>query len=247
MKRFIVFIAILLATSVATAAKARAQQPDIRAQLIARGAPETFAGRVGDVVAAAGAEGLPTDPLAAKALEGWAKRGRVPTDRVISALEQLTGRYRTARSLVIDAGHASAPGGLVAAAGEALGRGLTPEQIRELVSAAPTAEAAATGITVASSLGGQGLETAAAVRAVRDAHREGRMPGELLEFPSVLADLIAQGVPMADVARMVLQGNGLPMAANSAGAGGGARPGVVPPGRGPVTPPPPGRRRPRNP
>lgn len=234
MRAFNATLALVMAMGAPPAAFA--QDQDVRAQLAARGAPPEFVERVATIVAEAAAEGLPAEPLVAKALEGWAKRGQVPPDRVVTVLERLTGQFREARGLVIAAGLDDAPGAVVAAAGSALGRGLTAEQIGELIEAAPTPEAAATGITVASSLGGQGLERAAAVRAVRDAQQQGRSPGELLELPSVLADLIARGVPMSDVAQMVLQGNGMPGAGNAGGGPAAGRPGVVPPGR-PDAPP----------
>ncbi len=89
------------------------------------------------------------------------------------------------------------------------------------VEAAPTPEAAATGIWVASSLAAQGLETAAAVRAVSDAYRGGRRPDDVLELPSAVAGLFARGAAPGDVARRIFEG-GRPLV-------------PVGPGRGPVT------------
>ena len=74
------------------------------------------------------------------------------------------------------------------------------------VDAAPMPEAAATGLTVASALAAQGLERAAAVKAVGDAFRGGRTPQEVLEYPSVVTGLRAQGEPMAGIARRILEG-----------------------------------------
>ena len=72
-----------------------AQQHQVRTMLMARGAPSDFADQVTAIVEQAEAEELPTEPLISKALEGWAKRGRVPADRVIVVMTQLQGQLRT--------------------------------------------------------------------------------------------------------------------------------------------------------
>ncbi len=230
MKRSIVILGLAVA-SVLAPRKAETQQPNIRDQLVARGAPTAFANPVAAIVAAARADGLPTEPLASKALEGWAKRGRVPPERVLAVLEQLAGRLEAGRDATAAAALDPPPGSVVAAAAEALGRGMTAAHVRAVIQSAPTPAAAATGLMVASALAAQGLETAAAVKAVRDAHAQGRPPEEVLEFPSAVADLLGRGVPMSDVARRILEGGGLPLAVAAGGAT-SRRPPDVPPGRG---------------
>lgn len=229
------------------AGSALGQEPAVQELLVARGAPAEFADRVAAIVASATADGLPTGPIAQKALEGWAKRGRVPPDRIISVLGGLTQRLRQGRDAATAAGLASPPGAVVAAAAEALGRGLTAEQVGEVIRAAPTPEAAATGITVAASLAAQGLETAAAVTAVSDAYADAQPPELLLELPSALAELMARGVPLPDVARQILEGGGLPLPSIPGMGAAAGRPAAVPPARGPVTdiPVPPVKRPPR--
>ncbi len=212
------------------------QEVGVRDQLVARGAPPEFADRVAGIVAAAQADGLPTDPLAAKALEGWAKRGRVPQDRVLIVLELLSTNLRAGRDAASEAGLHPAPAAVVAAAGEALGRGMTREDVQAVIASTDAPDAAATGLTVASSMTAQGLDRAAAVRAVREAFGQGHGPTELLELPSAVAELIARGVPMSDVARQILEGGGLPLPSGR-GLGLG-RSGNVPPGRGPPIEPP---------
>ncbi len=236
-------IVLLAGFAITVAAPAVAlQQADVRAELITRGAPQGFADRVATIVAAAGEAGLPTAPLSSKALEGWAKRGRVPPERVLVVLGDLANRLEAGRDITVEAGLDPPPGSVVAAAAEALGRGMTAEDVAAILDAAPTRDVAATGLTVAASLAAQGLDRAAAVRAVREASGEGRPPEEVLEFPSAVANLLAQGVPMADVARRILEGGGLPLP-STPGVGGG-RPSTVPATKGL----PPGRgRRPINP
>jgi hypothetical protein len=202
--------------------------------LVARGAPAEFADRAAAIVDEAEAGQLPTEPLISKALEGWAKRGRVPADRVMLVMTQLQGRLRVGRELALGAGLEPPPGAVVAAAAGALGRGMRREDVLEIIEVAPAPDAAATGLTVASALAAQGLERAAAVRAVRDAYRGGRTPEEVLEFPSVVTGLRAQGEPMAGIARRILEGGGLPVPmgqGHGMGGQGGPPPGV--PGAGP--------------
>jgi hypothetical protein len=206
-----------------------AQQHQVRTMLIARGAPTEFADRVNTIVEQAEAEQLPTEPLVSKALEGWAKRGRVPADRVIVVMTQLQGRLRVGRELALGSGMETPPGAVVAAAAGALGRGMRREDVVEIIDVAPAPEAAATGLTVASALAAQGLDRAAAVRAVRDAFRGGRTLEEVLEFPSVVTGLRAQGEPMAGIARRIMEGGGLPVPmgqGHGMGGQGGPPPGV---------------------
>lgn len=222
MRTSVILLAML--SMLAAGGTAAAQERDVRAELTARGAPAGFIERAVAPVERAQREGLPTAPLADKALEGWAKG--VAADRVAGALEQIRMRLEQGRRIAREAGVAEPPGAMVAAAGEALGRGLAPEEIGELVRASRTPEQGAIGLQVAASLAAQGLEHRAAVAAVRQAYdRDGGQ--ELFELPSALADLTAQGVSMGDVAQRIMRGGGLPMPQM---AGGGAgRPGSVPP------------------
>jgi hypothetical protein len=206
-----------------------AQQHRVRTMLIARGAPAEFADQVTEIVEQAESEQLPTEPLVTKALEGWAKRSRVPADRVLVVMTQLQARLRIGRELATGVGMDAPPGAVVAAAAGALGRGMRREDVVEIIEVAPAPEAAATGLTVASALAAQGLERAAAVRAVRDAYRGGRSPEDVLEFPSVVTGLRAQGEPMAGIARRIMEGGGLPVPmgqGNGMGGQGGPPPGV---------------------
>lgn len=222
----------VLSLSLVTAAPLSGQEPGVRQQLLERGAPTEFADQVAAIVAAADEASLPTEPIVSKALEGWAKRGRVPPDRVITVLTQLTSRLAQGRDLTRGAGLDPPPGMVVAAAAEALGRGMGPDDVRDVLAASPTPEAASTGLTVASSLAAQGLGNAAAVRAIRDAYRSGRPPEEVLEYPSAVTDLLGRGERMADVARRILQGGGLPLPSGPGVGNQSGRPQSVPGARG---------------
>jgi hypothetical protein len=206
-------------------------QDDIAARLTARGAAPALVERVRALVAGAQEEGLPAWPIENKALEGIAKHA--PADRIAPVLEQVRNRLRQGLSVTQAAGLVPPPGEVVAAAAEALGRGMTAEDVRGLIRGAPAPEAAAAGLTVAASLAAQGLERRAAVRAVHDAYGRGPGPQQLFELPSVVADLTARGSSMADVARRILEGGGLPLPPMAGeGAGKGGRPGALPPGPG---------------
>jgi hypothetical protein len=208
-----------------------AQTPDVRAELAARGAPPEFVERVGAAVDATRAQGLPPGPLVDKALEGWAKRDRVSPDRVLAVLEQVRQRLVEGRAAAVRAGMADPPGAVIVGSAEALGRGMTADDVRALVTGAPDPEQAAAGLEVAASLCAQGLDRRAAIRVVRDVYRGHGGVDDLFELPSAVADLTGRGMPMTDVARRIMQGNGLPLPAAGQGAGQG-RPGTIPPGRG---------------
>ncbi len=232
-----VFLLSLVMVLFAGVGRVGAQEVEIGDQLVARGAPPEFADRVAAIVAEAQSEGLPTDALRTKALEGWAKRGRVPPARVVTVLEGMTGQLRIGRDAVRGAGVDPPPGGVVAAAAQAMGRGLTADQVRDVIRATPTPEAAAEGLMVASALAAQGLDASTGVRAVTDVVKAGGASTELLELPSVVASLVARGVPLSDVAASILSGGavpgnpglGVPGQAGAPGVGTG----VIPPGRGP--------------
>jgi hypothetical protein len=222
-------VAALAFMAVISSAAAGAQQVQVRELLLARGAPADFADQIADIVASAESEALPIDPLVSKALEGWAKRGRVPPDRVITVMNQVHERLRMGREVIVGAGFDPPPGAVVAAAAGAFGRGMSRQNVLDIMEAAPEPSAAATGLTVAAALAAQGLERAAAVKAVRDAYRAGRPSEEVLEFPSTVTGLRARGEPMAGIARRILEGGGLPTPMQGMGGPGG-RPHGVPPG-----------------
>lgn len=225
MKRVIVVLGLLGALR----APVLAAQQEIGALLAARGAPAGLVEGVRTLVAAAQQEGLPVEPIQNKAIEGVAKRA--PADRILPVLELIRVRLRQGRAEAQAAGLDPAPGAVVAGAAEALGRGMSTEEVRELIRSAPTPDAAAAGLSVAASLAAQGLDHRAAARAVHDAYSQGRRPEQLFELPSVVADLAARGMGMGDMAERILEG-GLPLPPMAGQGQGVGRPGSVPPGPG---------------
>lgn len=165
-----------------------------------------------DVVSSAAAEGLPTEPLEAKAREGLAKG--VPVARITVVLEGLRSELDVARSalggdaepaVVTAAGHALRSGAGVGAVqrvafaphprrdlalvslGDLMHAGLPEERAVELVetaSAAPQTERAFTGLAVTSSaLLEAGMSADTVTRVLGDAVRSGEDALDMARVP----------------------------------------------------------------
>jgi hypothetical protein len=219
-----VLFSALIATSLGM------QQADLRQRLVDRGAAPEFAQQVVQVVAAARTSGLPVEPLADKAFEGLAKG--YPAERILPVVQLLADRLRAGRTAALSAGLTQPSGRVVAAAAEALGRGMERNEVVQLLQAAPGPDAASVGLTVAASLVAQGIASRDATRAVATAYHEGRSARELLELPSVTSSWFAEGVTLPEVVKRIHQGQALPFPPGRGGAQGGPpglRPGTGPP------------------
>ncbi len=209
-----------------TPAALAAQRADVQAQLEARGLPAELVQRVVAIAADATARGLPAAALADKAVEGFAKG--VPAPRILSALEQFAGRMGQGQEAVRGAGVSAPPGDLVVAAAEALGRGLSEAQVRDVVRASPAVPQAVPGLLVAAALSAQGLGVEQSVEVVVDALHAGRTSAQLLDIPSMAGAMRSRGMSPPDIGRELMRGG--------RGAGppgpGGDRPGVRPDGPG---------------
>jgi len=117
---------------------------------------------------------------------------------------------------------------MITASAEALGRGLSAQQIGAVVEAAPTPEAAGPGLRVAAALSAQGLGNDEAVQVVVQAMRRGETPEEILNIPSFALALRAQGMAAAQIGERLMQGGGAMRGAGT-GPGMGTRPPGVPP------------------
>ena len=193
--------AALATLSVSTA---RAQQGDLRAQLMARGLPAELVDNVAAIATGAAARGLPTAPLADKALEGWAKR--VPPARIVSVVRQFAGRMVEARDAVRTAGAAAPSGDMVAAAAEAMNRGMSAVQVGDVVRAAPASPSAAPSLRVAAALSAQGMQMEQAVSVVARAMHDGRAVEQILDLPSTMRAWQAQGMAPPEIGRRMLAG-----------------------------------------
>ena len=233
--------AVVLALATLAPGAARAQQADVRAQLTSRGLPAGLVDQVAAVAADAAARGLPTAPLANKALEGWEKK--VPAPRIVSVLEQFAARMGNARDAVRAAGVPNPPGEVVSAAAEALGRGMTPVQVGDVARAGggtTLSAGVAPGLRVASALSAQGMAMSQAVQVVTQAMRQGRSVSQILDLPSAMRALETGGVPPGQIGQRLLQsGPGAPGGPEGAGMAPGGRP-PPPSGTRPPGPKPPG-------
>jgi len=219
-------LAVLAALPVSAA---YAQDGGVRAQLTARGLPADLVDGVAAVAADAAGRGLPTAPLADKALEGWAKR--VPSARIVSVVQQFAGRMVEARDAVRTAGAAAPSGEVVAAAAEAMNRGMSAAQVGEVVRAAPASPSAAPGLRVAAALSAQGMAMEQAVTVVAGAMHDGRAVEQILDLPSVMRAMQARGMAPPEIGRQLL--HGAPGGAGMRGPGAGLRPEAGPGGAGP--------------
>jgi hypothetical protein len=217
-----------------------AQDADLGAQLAQRGLPSDLIAAVQGIAADAVAQDLPVEPLADKAMEGWAKH--VPQARITAAVRMMTTNMLRAREQIRAAGVEVPPGMAVAAAADAMDRGLTPEQAATIIAAATDADLAGHGLRVVSALIAQGIPGPQAVEVVVAAMRRGRGSPEILDLPSVAQAMRAQGMTSAQIGERMMRGNSLEGATSSRGVG--QRPGSVPPGMGPPESPPGRHRRP---
>lgn len=113
------------ATSLAGRPRSSADLVGVDQRLASR-FPTSVAIRLDALVDSAAAEGLPTEPLILRALEGGAKG--VPADRIQAALTRLHASLRRSRDVL---GVAAAPADLTTAAA-ALQTGLEPARLLEL-------------------------------------------------------------------------------------------------------------------
>jgi hypothetical protein len=205
-----------------------AQGGSIEAQLAARGVPARLARQVAAIAADATARGVPGEPLADKAIEGWAKQ--VPAERILVAVRRFAAQMATAREAVRGAGIETPSGSVIAAAAEAMRSGMRAEQVRSVVRAAAAGDVAAPGLSVAAALSAQGLGGDQAVKIVVGAIRNHQSMSDLLDLPSVARAMHDQGLSPGDIEHRILDGGGDGGDHGGRGSGDhGGRPPVVPP------------------
>ncbi len=194
--------AALLAAAFAGAAEAQ----DVRAQLSSRGLPPELVDGIAAVALEAAGRGLPTGPIAEKALEGWAKRAAA--NRILIVVQSFSTRMGDAQTAMRSAGIATLPGPVIAAAAEAMGRGMSGSQVVDVVRAGPAGADAAPALHVAAALAAQGMAMDQAVSVVATAMRGGRDANEILDMPSVMRAMQARGMEMPEIGRQLMQGAG---------------------------------------
>jgi hypothetical protein len=145
------------------------------------------------IVADAVANGAPADALYDKALEGAAKR--VPTARILPALESYGGRLASAHELL---GSSPRPAAIVAGA-DALQRGVPPETLRAV--GRDAGERGAVALVVLGDLAEAGVPSSHALETVREALARDRDPDALLQVPAAVRRLLRDGLPPDRAAR----------------------------------------------
>lgn len=219
--------AVIIMSVLFLAARTASAQ-DVRARLSSRGLPSELVEQVSAIAADATAHGLPSDPIADKAIEGYAKQ--VPADRIVAALRQYGSRMVDARSAVQQAGVTQPSGTLIAAATDAMGRGLAAGEIGRVVRAAPQPELATPGLTVAAALAAQGMPAPVAADVVARAIRGGSSATQILDLPSEVRAMESRGISPDDAGRQMLRGG------PGGGGPGGGGPGDGQHGGGPGMP-----------
>ncbi|MGD8726433.1 MAG: hypothetical protein PVH40_02255 [Gemmatimonadales bacterium] len=217
---------VILATAILAPASVGAQELTVREQLRARGLPPALVDEVSAAAADASAQGLPQGMVVDKAVEGWAKR--VPQARIMAVVRQQIQLMSQAREALAARGWDTPAGPMITASAEALGRGISAQQVGAVVEAAPTPEAAGPALRVAAALSAQGLGNEEAVQVVTRAMRRGETPEELLNMPSFARAMRAQGMGIVQIRERLMQGGGA-MRGAGPGPGMGTRPPGVPP------------------
>lgn len=211
---------LALAFAVSTTLPLVAQ--DVGARLDGRVAPEVRRA-VQDIAADAAAQGLPTELLVEKAIEGGAKR--VPAERLIAAVRALAARLAGATSAVRAGGLESPGADVVEGAADGLSAGLTAGQVSGLVRVSHGPYDAALVLRVAATLAALGVPPKQTVQLVEGLIQDGKSPSDLLGLPGAVQAGVAEGATPEQAAEHV-------------GHGGGNGPGNVPPGRQPDFVPP---------
>ena len=185
--------------------------------------PAGLFGEVDALATEAGREGIPSDPIFNKALEGAAKR--VPPDQLLPAVNRYVFRLREARG----AFGAEAPPPLLIAGADALQRGVEADALRRLgrgEGGRPGPSPMA--VLVLAELVEEGVPTDRALRVLGEALRLRARDQEMLGITGQVRQLMRQGQSPREAAdqirRALRQGRG----------GGGVGP-PVPPGSEPVT------------
>ena len=182
-------LALVLAASHASAVSAQS----VRARLEDR-VPAAALPAIDSLVTQAGSEGLPTEPLLQKALEGGVKG--IAADRLVNGVRRGLTQLRDARAILVRAAPARAvtPGD-VAAVSAALARGLSPALVERLLGAAPPPppEPAGPVLHAAADLVARGFPPDSAADLLLTAQREGLRGVRLLDVAAAASHELQRG------------------------------------------------------
>jgi hypothetical protein len=172
------------------------------------------------LAAEAAANGIPTEPLYNKALEGIAKR--VPPDRLLPAVTEYAGRLRDAHQ----AFGASATGPLLVAGADAIRRGVGADALRSLTERGHHSPMA---VLVLADLMEAGVPSDRALEVVHEAVGQRMREQNVLDIPGQVRKLMKEGRSAQEAAEEVRRSLG-----RGRRGGGGMGP-PVPPRSEPVT------------
>lgn len=177
-------IAMALAASTPLAAQG------VRARLAGR-VPPIVLREVDSIVSLARADGLPTEPLIQKALEGGAKHAS--PDRIVAAVGAAANQLRVARALLELAvvSHPPEPAEVTAVAA-ALARGVPTDQAERLSAALP-GEPTGPALHAVADLVGHGFDQDASVDLIVDAAHAGLRGLRLLDVAAAAVQAVQRG------------------------------------------------------
>jgi len=171
------------------------------------------------IVDSARAEGLPTEPLIEKALEGASKRA--PSDRIVSAVRNFSIQLRQARRAL---GDASTPAEVLGGA-QAIRAGISTEQLERLRRTRANVQIA-TALTVASDLVAREVPVDTAISIVSGLVRAAASDEQLLAVRADIETDILAGKPPAVAA--AARGQALEQTLAEMPPGGAGSPGTLP-------------------
>ncbi len=176
----------------------------LRARLAGR-IPAAAIAPVDSLVRAAAADGLPTDQLVEKALEGGAKQAS--SEQIVAAVAQIASQLREARTLLLRSGApAPLPPAEVVAVAAALVRGLPAALVQRIVAVLP-GEPTGPALDAVADMVGHGFVRDSAVDLVVDAVRQGLRGLRLLDVATAAVHELQRGrshsLALADVRRQL--------------------------------------------
>lgn len=180
------------------------QADSSQAQMQHRGLSADLSAQVAAVVQQTNSQGLPGQAIVDKAIEGFYKH--VPPPRIVAAVRDLSQRLGRARSDLRAAGVTDASGPEIAGAADASAQGIARGDQVAMIHAAPSSDAAASGLSVAAALVVQGLDASTSAKLVTESFQHGRTLAQVLDLPAAARALQVQGASAADVGRQLLDG-----------------------------------------
>ena len=172
----------------------------VRSRLEAR-VPTAAVPTVDSLVQVAAREGLPTEPLVQKALEGGAKH--VPAARIGAAAQEMLEQLRDARALLVRAGDAPpATAAEVTTIYAALKRGLPGPVVERVVAALPQ-EPRGSALHSVADLAAHGFHPDSSAGLIIDAARQGLRGERLLDVATAVLHELQRGHSRAEALAVV--------------------------------------------